>query len=198
MYSYISGELVEVNDDFIVVDNHGIGYRFFVPKSMAFQMNHIGEQSRVYTYLHVREDAMQMFGFPTKEELEIFKLLIGVNGIGPKGALAILSIMSIQDLRFAILSEDAKAIAAAPGVGAKTAQRVIIDLKDKIDTFADLGESIELSDTNNQIKTEVIEAMTSLGYSASQALHAMEGLEINEDSKVEVVLKEVLKKMAFL
>lgn len=198
MYSYISGELVEVNDDFIVVDNHGIGYRFFVSKSMAFQMNHIGEQIRVYTYLYVREDAMQMFGFPTKEELEIFKLLIGVNGIGPKGALAILSIMSIQDLRFAILSEDAKAIAAAPGVGAKTAQRVIIDLKDKIDTFADLGESIELSDTNNQIKTEVIEAMTSLGYSASQALHAMEGLEINEDSKVEVVLKEVLKKMAFL
>lgn len=198
MYSYISGELVEVNEDFIVVDNHGIGYRFFVPKSMAFQMNHIGEQIRVYTYLYVREDAMQMFGFPTKEELEIFKLLIGVNGIGPKGALAILGIMSIQDLRFAILSEDAKAIAAAPGVGAKTAQRVIIDLKDKMEQVADFGDSIAPGDSNHQVKTEVIEAMTSLGYSASQAIHAMEGMEIGEDARVEVVLKEVLKKMAFL
>ena len=133
MYSYISGQLVEVNEETIVVDNHGIGYEFFIPKSVVYQLPNVGGNVKIYTYLYVREDAMQFFGFRTKEELALFKLLIGVNGIGPKGALAVLGVLSAQDLRFAILAEDAKAIAAAPGIGSKTAQRVIIDLKDKID-----------------------------------------------------------------
>lgn len=199
MYSYISGELVEVNEDTIVVDNHGIGYRFFVPKSMQYQMNRLGEQIKVYTYLHVREDAMQMFGFAKKEELELFKLLIGVNGIGPKGGLAILSVLSASDLRFAILAEDAKAIAAAPGVGAKTAQRVIIDLKDKIDQVATSGlADVQTISGSQAVRTDVMDAMTSLGYSASEALRAMEGMDIGEEDTVEKVLKEVLKKMSFL
>ncbi len=199
MYSYISGELVEVNEDTIVVDNHGIGYRFFVPKTMQYQWKRIGEQIKVYTYLYVREDAMQMFGFLSKEDLELFKLLIGVNGIGPKGGLAILGVLSASDLRFAILAEDAKAIAAAPGIGAKTAQRVIIDLKDKIDQVAVSGMSgVQPVSGNQAVKTDVIDAMTSLGYSASEALRAMEGMDIGEDDTVEKILKEVLKKMSFL
>lgn len=199
MYSYISGELVEVNEDTIVVDNHGIGYRFFVPKTMQYQWNRLGEQIKVYTYLHVREDAMQMFGFMSQEDLELFKLLIGVNGIGPKGGLAILGVLSASDLRFAILAEDAKAIAAAPGIGAKTAQRVIIDLKDKINQVAVSGMSgVQPVSGNQAVKTDVIDAMTSLGYSASEALRAMEGMEIGEEDTVEKILKEVLKKMSFL
>lgn len=199
MYSYISGELVEVNEDTVVVDNHGIGYRFFVPKTMTYQLGQIGSNVKIYTYLHVREDAMQMFGFGSKEDLELFKLLIGVNGIGPKGALAILGMMSGSDLRFAILAEDAKAISAAPGIGSKTAQRVIIDLKDKIDAIAPSGLSVAATVTGNQaVKQDVIDAMTSLGYSASEALRAMEGMDIGDDDTVEVILKEVLKKMAFL
>lgn len=200
MYSYISGELVEINEETIVVDNHGIGYEFFVPKSVIYQLPGIGGNIKIYTYLYVREDAMQFLGFRTKEELGLFKLLIGVNGIGPKGALAVLSVLSAQDLRFAILAEDAKAIATAPGIGNKTAQRVIIDLKDKIDKIAPAGSAsgMPVKDTISSVKTDVMDAMTSLGYSATQALRAMEDMDITEDDTVEVVLKEVLKKMAFV
>lgn len=199
MYSYISGELVEVNEDTIVIDNHGIGYEFAVSKSTLASMHQIGSQVKVFTYLHVREDAMTLFGFATREELELFRLLIGVNGIGPKGGLAILGVLSPSDLRFAILAEDAKAIAAAPGIGAKTAQRVIIDLKDKIDNVAVSGLAHSTPVTGNQaVKQDVLDAMESLGYSASEALRAMEGIEFDDDTTVEVVLKEVLKKMSFL
>ena len=142
---------------------------------------------------------MQLFGFRTKEELELFQLLIGVNGIGPKGALAVLGVLSAQDLKFAILAEDAKAIATAPGIGSKTAQRVIIDLKDKIDQIAPAGISgVTPLAGGSQVKSDVIDAMTSLGYSASEALRAMEGMEIRDDDRVEVILKEVLRKMSFL
>ncbi|MDD6193457.1 MAG: Holliday junction branch migration protein RuvA [Lachnospiraceae bacterium] len=199
MYSYISGELVEVNEDSIVVDNQGIGYEFAVSRSTVASMRHLGQQVKVYTYLHVREDAMMLFGFATREELELFRLLIGVNGIGPKGALAILGVLTPSDLRFAILAEDAKAIAAAPGIGAKTAQRVIIDLRDKIDGVSVSGLGYTTQAPGNQaVKQDVLEAMESLGYSASEALRAMEGIEFDDDATVEVVLKEVLKKMSFL
>jgi Holliday junction DNA helicase RuvA len=131
--------------------------------------------------------------------LSLFKLLLGVNGIGPKGALAILGVMSAEDLRFAILAEDAKAIAAAPGIGGKTAQRVIIDLKDKLDKIPSMGLSAA-SDAvpANRVKTDVIEAMTALGYSPSEAMRAMEGMNITEEDSLETILKEVLKKMSFL
>ena len=151
----------------------------------------------VLTYRFSGHSPSDASSYRTKEELALFKLLIGVNGIGPKGALAVLGVLSAQDLRFAILAEDAKAIAAAPGIGSKT---VIIDLKDKIDKIAPAGSAsgIPVNDAASAIKTDVIDAMTSLGYSASQALRAMEDMEITEDDTVEVVLKEVLKKMSFL
>ena len=134
MYSYIKGELVDVAGDHIVVDNNGIGYQMFISSSTHFHMPAIGEDVKVYTYLNVKEDALQLFGFLTKEELELFKLLITVNGIGPKNALGILGTLEPADLRFAIMAEDAKAISKAPGVGAKSAQRIIIELRDKIDS----------------------------------------------------------------
>jgi Holliday junction DNA helicase RuvA len=199
MYSYISGELVAVESEYIVVDNHGIGYRLFVPTSVTYHLPKLGEQVKIYTYLNVREDAMQIFGFSTQEELSLFKLLLGVNGIGPKGALAILGVMSAEDLRFAILAEDAKAIAAAPGIGGKTAQRVIIDLKDKLDKIPSMGLSAASGAVPaNRVKTDVIEAMTALGYSPSEAMRAMEGMNITEEDSLETILKEVLKKMSFL
>ena len=133
MYAYISGKLEGVAEDAVIIDNHGIGYQILVPSSTLDRLPSVGGEVKVYTYLQVREDAMVLFGFLTKEELELFKRLITVTGIGPKGALAILSTLSVDDLRFAILSGDAKAIAAAPGIGVKTAQRVILDLKDRMD-----------------------------------------------------------------
>lgn len=126
------GELAEKNIDSIVVEAAGVGYLIYIPTQYFDMLPDEGEDVKIYTYLCVREDAMILYGFLSKDDLEIFKLLITVSGIGPKGGLAILSTLPADDLRFAILSGDSKAISKAPGIGAKTAQRVILDLKDKL------------------------------------------------------------------
>lgn len=204
MYSYIKGILAEITENQIVVENHGIGYEISVPGQVLDYLPSIGEEVKIYTYHYVREDAILLYGFLTKEDVGIFKMLIGVSGIGPKGALAILSVLSTDDLRFAILGDDAKAIAKAPGVGAKTAQRVIIELKDKIsleDAFEQkLANQAKTAEANpaTGVKNEAVLALTSLGYSQSEALKVLQGIEITEDSQVEDVLKAALKQMAFL
>jgi len=204
MYSYIKGILVEVTTDGIVIDNQGIGYAILVPGQVFDYLPSVGEELKIYTYHYVREDIIALYGFLTREDVNIFKMLIGVSGIGPKGALAILSVMSTDDLRFAILGDDAKAIATAPGVGAKTAQRLIIELKDKMsleDAFEQkLVNQTEKAAKNPKtgVKNEAILALTSLGYSQSEALKVLSNIEIKEDSLVEDVLKDALKQMAFL
>lgn len=204
MYSYIKGILTEIAENNIVVENHGIGYEISVPGQVLDYLPSLGEEVKIYTYHYVREDAILLYGFLTKEDVGIFKMLIGVSGIGPKGALAILSVLSTDDLRFAILGDDAKTIARAPGVGAKTAQRVIIELKDKLsleDAFEQkLANQAKAAEKNPaaEVKNEAILALTSLGYSQSEALKALQGIAIAEGSQVEDVLKEALKRMAFL
>ena len=204
MYAYIKGILAEITEDAIIVENQGIGYEIAVPRQVFDYLPSVGEEVKIYTYHYVREDAILLYGFLTKEDVRIFKMLIGVSGIGPKGALAILSVLSTDDLRFAILGDDAKAIAKAPGVGAKTAQRVIIELKDKLsleDAFeqklANQAQKAELNPAVG-VKNEAILALTSLGYSQSEALKVLQGIEISPDDQVEDVLKMALKQMAFL
>lgn len=204
MYAYIKGILAEITEDAIIVENQGIGYEIAVPGQVFDYLPSVGEEVKIYTYHYVREDAILLYGFLTKEDVRIFKMLIGVSGIGPKGALAILSVLSTDDLRFAILGDDAKAIAKAPGVGAKTAQRVIIELKDKLsleDAFeqklANQAQKAELNPAVG-VKNEAILALTSLGYSQSEALKVLQGIEISPDNQVEDVLKMALKQMAFL
>lgn len=204
MYAYIKGILAEITEDAIIVENQGIGYEIAVPGQVFDYLPSVGEEVKIYTYHYVREDAILLYGFLTKEDVKIFKMLIGVSGIGPKGALAILSVLSTDDLRFAILGDDAKAIAKAPGVGAKTAQRVIIELKDKLsleDAFeqklANQAQKAELNPAVG-VKNEAILALTSLGYSQSEALKVLQGIEISPDDQVEDVLKMALKQMAFL
>ena len=204
MYAYIKGILAEITEDAIIVENQGIGYEIAVPGQVFDYLPSVGEEVKIYTYHYVREDAILLYGFLTKEDVRIFKMLIGVSGIGPKGALAILSVLSTDDLRFAILGDDAKAIAKAPGVGAKTAQRVIIELKDKLsleDAFeqklANQAQKAELNPAVG-VKNEAILALTSLGYSQSEALKVLQGIEISPDDQVEDVLKIALKQMAFL
>lgn len=204
MYAYIKGILAEITEDAIIVENQGIGYEIAVPGQVFDYLPSVGEEVKIYTYHYVREDAILLYGFLTKEDVRIFKMLIGVSGIGPKGALAILSVLSTDDLRFAILGDDAKAIAKAPGVGAKTAQRVIIELKDKLsleDAFeqklANQAQKAELNPAVS-VKNEAILALTSLGYSQSEALKVLQGIEISPDDQVEDVLKMALKQMAFL
>ena len=204
MYAYIKGILAEITEDAIIVENQGIGYEIAVPGQVFDYLPSVGEEVKIYTYHYVREDAILLYGFLTKEDVRIFKMLIGVSGIGPKGALSILSVLSTDDLRFAILGDDAKAIAKAPGVGAKTAQRVIIELKDKLsleDAFeqklANQAQKAELNPAVG-VKNEAILALASLGYSQSEALKVLQGIEISPDDQVEDVLKMALKQMAFL
>ncbi len=197
MIGYLKGKVAEIYESGIVLEVGGVGFHIFMPQSSLCLLNGLSQELKVYTYLNVREDAMLLYGFLTKDDLDFFKLLIQVNGIGPKGALSILSVMSVDDLRFAILSADAKSISKAPGIGAKTAQRMIIDLKDKInleDAFEQkLSSAPKETDDVTGVRQEATEALTALGYSATEALRACKAVEIQESDDVESVLKQALK-----
>ena len=202
MISYIKGKLADVAADSIVIDVSGIGWQVYVPGQVIDRLPAVGETVKIHTWLQVREDAMTLFGFLTKDDLRIFKLLIGVNGIGPKNALAVLSVMTTDDLRFAILGDDPKAIAKTPGVGTKTAQRLILELKDKIslgDAFEQkLAHVPKAEEDASGVKAEAVMALTALGYSSSEAFRALNGIEITETMDVETLLKQALKNMAMI
>ena len=198
MLSYIIGEVAEISADTVVVENNGIGFNIKTSAMTIDSLPPVGDMVRIYTYLHVREDAMQIFGFLSKDELEVFKLLLNVNGIGPKGALGILSAISTDDLRFAVLSDDVNLIKSCPGVGAKTAQKLIIELKDKL-SFEELeedGVGAEIFDTSADSSDSVmitIEGLVSLGYSKSEAAIAVNKVEDAKDLTPEELLKKALK-----
>ena len=201
MYAYIKGELAEINTDHIVIEAGGIGYPVFISLQTFDYLPSVGENLKIYTYLYLREDAMILYGFLTKDDLELFKLLISVSGIGPKGGLAILSTLEADDLRFAILSGDAKAISKAPGVGGKTAQRVILELKDKLsleDAFEAKTEHVQknAAAAGGSVKNDAVMALTALGYSSTESLKAVSAVEITEDMDVEEVLKAALKHLS--
>lgn len=199
MISYVEGKLVARGETGVVLDHQGIGLEILVPGSLLEQMPAIGTEVKIYTYFHVREDAMQLFGFATQADKELFQLLITVSGIGPKGGLALMGALSGDDIRFAILSDDAKTIAKAPGIGAKTAQKLILELKDKVDiqdtieTVLQHGETEYNKSEVNRIQTDAVEALTALGYSSTDALRAVRSVEITEDMTVEELLKNSLK-----
>lgn len=199
MISYVRGELVAMEKSKIIVDVNGVGYGIFMPEASMGMLPQIGNEVKIHTYLNVREDAMQLFGFLTRDDLEIFKLLIGVSGIGPKGGLSILSKLTADDLRFAVLSGDAKAISAAPGIGKKTAEKVIIELKDKLDLEemlqgpSEQGTMVSSVDTGaNSVQSEAVQALVALGYGSTESLKAVKRVNL-ENATVEEVLKQALK-----
>ncbi|MEZ3490900.1 MAG: Holliday junction branch migration protein RuvA [Lachnospiraceae bacterium] len=198
MYAYIKGEIIDISEDNLVLECNNIGYNIRIPLSVTQRLPGIGATVKIYTYTSVREDAFNLFGFLSKDDVEIYKKLIAVNGIGPKGALSILSAMSADDLRFAILSGDAAAIAKAQGIGKKSAERIILELRDKVQFTASAAADLEVltsSDTTAETnaKNEAIEALTSLGYSPSDALRAVRQIELTEDMDAGTVLKQALK-----
>lgn len=202
MISYIRGELAAIEEEKVVVDVGGIGYGLYMPGQSMGKLPAIGAEVKLHTYLNVREDAMQLFGFLTRDDLKIFKLVIGVSGIGPKGGLSILSKLTPDDLRFAVLSGDAKAISTAPGIGKKTAEKLIIELKDKLsmdDVIQNVESVEEISGQSgvSQIQTDAIQALTALGYGNTESLRAVKQVEITENTDVETVLKQALKYMMF-
>ncbi len=201
MISYVKGQLVEVFNDTIVVENNGIGFNIKVPATVISHFSKIGEPVKVYTYLQIREESHSLFGFLTRDDLNIFKMLINVNGIGPKGALAILSTISPNDLRFAVISGDVKLISSAPGIGSKTAQKLIIELKDKVSLEDALENTLYESGgtgSDSEAQNEAIEALCALGYGSAQAVRAVRQVEDIESKDSEVILKEALKKLATL
>ena len=200
MITYIRGKLTEIEDGVIIVEAYGVGYEIMVPGSVLSGLPAIGNEVIIYTYQNVKEDALDLYGFNSKEDLKVFKLLITVNGIGPKAALSILSSITPDELRIAIISEDVKRIQSAPGIGAKTAQRLIVELKDKFDIEDVIYKQVSGADIalSSGVRDEACEALTSLGYSASESLRAVNGVEITEDMDSETVLKLALKKLAFM
>ena len=205
MISYIRGTLAEKNEDSAVVEAHGVGYQIFVPVPVLSELPPLGESVKIYTYFSVREDGMSLFGFLSRQDLAMFKQLLGINGIGPKSALGILSALRPDVLRMAVVSGDAKTISRAPGVGPKTAQRIILDLKDKIrpeDVLAGgLEESLAVPEEISgvgQAGKEAVEALTALGYSAAEAAGAVKKVKITEEMTAEDVLKGALRHLAFL
>jgi len=201
--SYIKGILAEKAEDSVVVEAKGVGYQIYVPLSVLSELPPSGEEVKIYTYFSVREDGVSLFGFLSRQDLEMFKQLIGVNGVGPKSALGILSALKPDVLRMAVVSGDVKTLSKAPGVGNKTAQRIILDLKDKVKaedllsvmTEADTGKA-ELSGVGEAGK-EAVEALTALGYSSGEAAAAVKKVTITEDMTAEDVLKGALRHLAF-
>lgn len=200
MIGYIKGEIAQIQEGRIIVDNHGIGYLMLVPGSVLERIR-TGDEVKMHTYLQVKEDGIQLFGFLSADDLEVFQLLLGVNGIGPKAALGILSGLGTDNLRFAVLSEDAAAIAKAPGVGKKTAQKLILELKDKFsleDAFEQkLTHAQEEASAagNDGACSEAVQALVALGYSGTEALKAVNRVENSADMDVEQILKAALKRM---
>ena len=206
MISYIRGTLSDIDENIVIVENNGIGYGISSSMNTIRQLPAIGSEIKLETKLIPKEDSLTLYGFYDKEELKMFELLLSVSGIGPKGALAILSSMTVSDIQFAVAGGDAKAFAAAPGVGKKTAERVIIDLKDKVDIIGAFEAKIttDLSGGGKKVgpvttvKEEVLEALVSLGYSASNAARALDKMTITESTTTEQLLSDTLKQMSFL
>lgn len=203
MIAYINGIIEEITEDNAVLDVGGIGYNVKISSDTASRLPGIGEPVKLYTYTSVREDAFLLYGFLSRNDLEIFKKLITVNGIGPKGGLSILSVMDADDLRFAIMSGDSKAISKAPGIGPKTAQRVILDLKDKIEIddslidreISSYGTTAGNLKADSAQKQEAVAALVSLGYGQAESLKAVNSIEGIETMDSGAVLKAALKKM---
>jgi Holliday junction DNA helicase RuvA len=201
MIAFVCGTVAEIGDAYVILDTGSIGYEINIPGRIIEEGLRLGEEVKLYTYFQVREDAMQLYGFPKKDDLEMFRLLLSVNGIGPKAALGILSGGTSDNLRFAVLSEDVKTISKLPGIGKKTAQKLILELKDKLK----LEDAFELKMANVQEAAagealrdgmqEAVEALTALGYSSTDALRAVRAVKDVDPSDVEAILKAALRNL---
>ena len=206
MISYIKGPITAIEGDQIVVEAGPVGLAVHVPLSVLDGLPGIGQIVTVYTYFQVKEDGMALYGFLTRQDRDMFRQLIGVSGIGRKAALGLLSALRPDDLRLAIITGDAKAISKAPGIGAKTAQRLILDLKDKMsaqEVLHNLGEgnlpgpqAVSASGAPESAR-EAVQALVALGYTTSEASRAVGRVEGVQDMTAEEVLKASLRFLAF-
>lgn len=201
MYSYISGTLIEVEGNNIIIDNHGIGYCIASSTNSIASLPEEGSDILLYTRLIHKEESMELYGFLTKEERDMFVLLTTVSGIGPKGAVATLSTMTVNDIQIAVATADLKAFSSVPGIGKKTAEKALIDLKGKVDFVGSmenklLGQSSKVADTS--ILDQVQDALVSLGYPVATAKKALKTMTVTESTTVDQLLTDTLKQMSLL
>lgn len=193
MIAFVKGKLEDIFTDYIVIDKDGIGIQVYTTTTVIEQLPQKGKDIKMHTYLHVREDVLQLFGFLHASDLKMFKLLITVNGIGPRAALSILSSIKTDTLIFAILSEDIQTISKAQGVGKKIAGKIVVEIKDKVGLIG--GEEGDIVKNTTSIKEhsdsiskmEAIEVLVALGYTRTEAMKAVNGLDIENQSSDEVV-----------
>lgn len=198
MYEYIKGKYMGINKDYVIIENNNIGYKVFTSGATMSEMPSINEEVMLYLEQIVREDFIGLYGFKDREELEMFKLLLSISGVGAKAALSLLSISRINNLKYAIIMEDDKHLCRAPGIGKKTAGRIILELKDKIkkddimsgvdiqEGFEDIAPSINVNTVN-----EALGALLALGYSEKEAETALK--QVDKSAAVEDIIKDCLK-----
>jgi Holliday junction DNA helicase RuvA len=195
MIALLTGILVHKSPDFIVLDVHGVGYRVQIPFSTYYDLPEAGGNATLQIYTHVKEDAIQLYGFRTLPEKELFKLLISVSGIGPKLAINILSNIEAPELSQAILRGDLARLSAIPGIGRKTAERLVLELKEKLkklapDSLAQLSTS---SIPRGEVKDDVVSALVNLGYKEPQVQKVLDSIPLGDGESVELLLKRALK-----
>ena len=193
MISYIKGQLEEVTSNSIVVDCQGIGYEILTYDYVIRKLPSINSEVKIITYLDVKEDSMRLFGFLTSREKDLFKQLISVSGVGPKGALSVLNELGPDNLIAAVISNDSKAISKANGIGAKTAQKIVLEMKDAVNlegSVFDLGSEGE-QDTNSV--SDAAQALCALGYTNSEALKAIRKVEDSQNKSAEELIRLALK-----
>ena len=197
MIAFIKGILADSGEESAVIECGGIGYEIMMPGSNLGRLPAIGEPVKIYKYTYVREDAIGLFGFLEKQDLEAFKMVITVSGIGPKAGMGILSVLPSDQLYMAILSEDVKAITGAPGVGPKTAKRLIMELKDKIDLLGMVNPDpkVAVKSVEDDDVKEAILALTALGYSQSEAVNAIRKIGDTAGLSSGDLLRQALRNM---
>ena len=197
MIGFLRGVLACRKEDRVLLDVHGVGYEVYTSARTQEQLANEKEIT-LYTHLQVREDAMTLYGFLSEEDLSMFRLLISVNGIGPKVALSVFDVFSSNDLKFAILSGDTKSISKAPGIGPKTAQRMVMELKDRVSLNQAFEERLQDSASDSagtQSADEAVEGLIALGYSATEAFRAVQRAKTNEPATAEELIKAALKQL---
>ena len=192
MYYYIKGKYITKGESFVVVETGGIGYKIYTSALDIEKMPEVGSEITIYTHLYVREDAQDLYGFITNEEITLFLQLMSVSGVGPKAALAVMSVVSCEQFYVAVMTNDAKTLTKAQGVGPKAAQRIILELKDIVKTVDALPEEIKTTTLEQEnYQSEAVNALIVLGYSPNEAKKAV--ASVNPDMGVEAIIKESLK-----
>ncbi|XZH19243.1 Holliday junction branch migration protein RuvA [Clostridium perfringens] len=197
MYEYIRGQFQGISKDYVVIELNNIGYRIFTSGNTMSNMPKVGDEVLLYLEQIVREDFIGLYGFTTREELEMFKLLLSINGVGAKAALSLLSISTVNNLKYAIMMGYEKHITRAPGIGKKTAQRIILELKDKLkpdELTSEEGQLIEGINDNSDYSfniNETLSALMALGYTEKEAQKALE--KVDKTLSIENMIKESLK-----